>query len=298
MAIALSNNQKRIDRCCYVRQLASESCLLVLQKTFKTNYIISEVQFRDWWLDELNKSKEIVLGGGWYDPPPYGIGVLFGDEKHFERVSYSTLRPEYYWPKENIFLQKNGLGYIFASPYSLVDGTPIIGDFGFTFYLGKNPKIIDYFKKCSEVLRQLTDLIVLDMSYRELYEKSLAFIKKNNLLNDISSTTDRAGTNIGHCIPFIDRDPTEIEWEILKENDRFKIHKVLSKARRFINKDEDFQIVGNSAFTFEPRFTSAIDNALPMCSFHTIIQFVGGKKVVLTNFNRIFNLLGMNWLKN
>ena len=82
----------------------------------------------------------------------------------------------------------------------------------------------------------------------------------------------------------------------VQNGDENKIHSLLSKARRFINAKEDFIIGKNCAFTFEPRLLSSDRSEFPMFSFHTIIQLIEGKIIVVSNFNGVINELGMQWL--
>lgn len=295
MEIELSDALERFVACRYTRNAAVQSCFHTLQKVLHIKGKVSELRFKNIWFKKLSRIKNIV-SNGWYDPPPDGIGVLFGGENDFVRVNYSTLREKDYWPKADIYFSKEGLGYIFTSPFTFVNAVPIIGDFGFTFYLGNHRKIINHFKKCYLTMHQLTDIIEVGMEYRQLYKEALKLITENSLMNNITSTTDVAGTNLGHSIPFMDRNPADEENKLLMVEDEEMIHKVINKARIFINKSEDFKIGANSAFTFEPRLISAKDSSLPMCSFHMIVQFIKKKKIVLENFTSIFNLLGMNWL--
>lgn len=292
----LSYQLKRLESCQKAREIAADSCFMVLKKTLhkKNNY--SESQFRDAWRRELNKSKDIVLNGGWYNSPPFGIGVLVCNEEDHQRVNYTSLRQKKYWPKSNNYFHKNGIGYLFASPYSLAGDIPIIGDFGFTFYTGRNNKIIDHYKNCWYVVDKIIEQIKTGMSYRQLYMLTIGILSKFHLSNNITSTTDKSGTNVGHCIPFIDRVPNLKELQLIKSENKKIIHKVINKARKFINAEEKFLIKDNSAFTFEPRLISLIDRSLPMFSFHTIIQFVKGKKIVLSNMDEILKLLNMRWI--
>lgn len=295
MAVRQSDIAERLEACRYTRNAAAQSCLRALQKILNKKNKISELQVKNIWLKELNRVKDIN-SSGWYDPPPSGIGVLFAGADNFQRINYSTLREKDNWPKTNVYFSKGGAGYLFTSPFTFVDDVPIIGDFGFTFYLGAGTKIIDHFKKCYETAQKIVKIMEVGMKYNQLYKEATDLIYKKNLINNITSVTDKTGINLGHTIPFIDRGATEMEKRLLMGGDREVIHKVINKARIFINESEDFKIGANSAFTFEPRLACQKDKTLPMCSFHLITQFIKGKKTVLENFSGIINLLGMNWL--
>lgn len=288
--------KQRFDSCRKTRLLASQSCLYVLQKVLKIKKKVSEVQFRNKWLKEMYKFKDIIPEG-WYDPPLFGMGILFTDENHPERINYSSLRDKEYWPKADSFIKKDGLGYIFASPFIFMDNTPIIGDIGFTFYLGSNQKIRDYFRKCYWTHFQIVDAISAGQTFNEIYDESEKMLEKSGLQNNVYSLTEKSGKNLGHTIPFIDRNLNKEEQSYLASEDPDKIHKVISQARIFINPSSEYEISDNCAFTVEPRFTSSDNSKLPMCCFHTIVQFIDGKKEILTNFDGIFNLLGMEWIK-
>ena len=287
--------QGKLKLCQNTREKAAESCLGALETVFNSSKKIYEIEFKDLWLNELSKYSNIEKDG-WYDHPPSGIAVLFSDGSNLDRVNYSNLRPEKYWPRDDIYFDPKGLGYLFASPYSIINNIPIIGDFGFTYYLGKTQKIKNHFKKCFEVLDRLIDNIKIGLIFKELYAISAEIIARNNLKNHIVGTTDKAITDFGHTIPFIDRDPNSTEQSDINSGDLEKIHKVISQARIFSSSVENYAISENCAFTFEPRFISSTDSSLPMFSFHTIIQFVAGKKIVLSNMDKIIKILKMEWI--
>lgn len=295
MTVDKKDKLLRLEFCQKIRNIAAQTCLRVFQQIVYSPHKVSESKFRNTWLKELERSYPKGYIDCWYDPPPDGIAALFGDEKNFERVNYPNLRPEIYWPKPNVYFKPGGLGYIFASPYTMVDNIPIIGDFGFSYYLGKSEKIKDHFKKCWNTLNTLIEKIEVGMMFKDIHATSIGIIKHNKLENYIKGTTDKAGTDLGHTIPFIEGDPKLYEENDINSGDHQKINQVISKTRVFINEFENYFISANCAFTFEPRFVSFTDE-LPMCSFHTIVQFVDKKKIILTNFKGIFNLLGMEWL--
>jgi hypothetical protein len=297
MGLPQMEKQDRLETCRKIRNIAAQTCLYVFQHVFKASHKVSEVNFKNQWLKELERSYFKGFIGCWYDPPPGGIAVLFGDENNYERVNYPSLRSDIYWPRPNVFFKKDGLGYVFASPYTMVDNLPIIGDFGFTFYLGDLKVIKDHYRKCYKVLEKLIDKIEIGKKFKDLYKQSIRIIKDHKLENLILGTTDKAKTDLGHTIPFIDRNPDEKEMEKIDSGKAEQINGAISQARVFCNEFEEYVITDNCAFTFEPRFISQTGK-LPMFSFHTIVQFMNGKKVVLSNFDGIFNLLGMNWLKN
>ena len=287
--------QKRLEICRYVRNMAAQSCLRTFQYALHASKKVSEVQFRNRWFKELTRIRNINASG-WYDPPEAGFGILFGSEKDFERVNYSNLRQKEVWPRINTYFDKKGTGYIFASPYALVDEIPIIGDFGFTYYLGNNDVIKNHFRKCHKLLYQLIDEISVGTSFQKLYIHALTELQSNGLKNNIISATDSTGTDLGHTVPFISDNPSDKMKNALLKADKDKIHTLISKARKFINSKENYLISTNCAFTFEPRFVFMDGTKFPMVSFNTIVQFIKGKKVVLSNFDGLINLLDMQWI--
>src|SRR5436309_1790576 len=106
----------KLEVCKQTRKIAANSLYNALSSLLNAKQSISEVLLRDVWLTEMRKNKNIFQDG-WYDPPPHGIIVLFGDDKNVERVNFKSVRPEKFWPRENIFLdKKNGIAFLYASP--------------------------------------------------------------------------------------------------------------------------------------------------------------------------------------
>lgn len=292
----VGNVNKRFEVCRYVRNIASQSCLRTFQHTINSIKKVSELQFRNRWYKELARIKNINPSG-WYNPPKYGMGVLFGTEKDFDRVNYPTLRNKEFWPDlKSYFDKKNGVGYIFASPYALLDSTPIIGDFGFTFYNGDNNKIKAHYSRCYRILSELIESIQIGTSFKQLYDSVINRLQKEGLRNYVMSTTDPAGMDIGHTVPFISDVPSQQLIDSVSKGNESNIHKLINKARRFISAQEDFIISQNCAFTFEPRIIVSDGKKMPMFSLHTIIQFVQGVKIILSNFDGLINLFGMQWI--
>lgn len=295
MAISDDNKTVRLEACTMIRNIAAHTCLLVLQKILSKKEKISEMNFKNRWNKELEKEWKSGFVDCWYDPPPEGIAAIFCSDQDYSRLNFPTLRDKKYWPKPDVFFQKDGLGYIFASPYIMVQNLPIIGDFGMTYYLGDTVKIRDHYKKSYVFYTKLLDSIKPGMTFQELCDLSERKLAKHNMVNYISGKTDKTGFDFGHTVPFIDRNPGKTEINSINSGNSDKINKAISQTRIFINRQEKYEISDNCAFTFEPRITDN-NHSLPIFSFHTIVQFVGGKKVVVDNFNGIVNLLSMNWL--
>lgn len=285
----------RLEACRKIRTLAAVTCLYAFQHTDNLNHKVSEEYFANFWNKELERSFLKGYVDSWYDPPPGGMAVLFAQEDDFTRYNYESLRPNLFWPKMKSYFQKDGLGYLFSSPYTMVDGIPIIGDFGMTYYLGKSGIIRNHFRKSYNILRKLLEKIRVGMTFSEINRISEDIIKKNGLINNIFAVTDQAGTDLGHTIPFVTENPLKAQLANIQSADPKKINSTISHARRFINSREDFRITDNCAFTFEPRFTNP-DKTLPMFSFHQIVRFVDGKKIISDDFRGLINFFGMKWI--
>lgn len=278
----------KLDICKSTRKIAADSLLKVLIHILNSNKKVSEADLRDAWLEELRKYKEI-FPDGWYIPPAHGIGILFATDKNFERSNYTTLRKEKYWPRNDVFLDREkGILMPYASPVSR-DG--IIGDFGLDLYLGKNENIRKHFKNIYEKVNKLFTDITIGMKLSDLFHHGYKIFSQNNLINEgWLSTTDPTGINIGHTIPMIEK-------KLLQEKDWSAICKTISSARKFINAVEKTVIKPGIAFTLEPRLKSIKDPTLPTIYFHTIaLIHENGEKELLTNFDEIFKLTGMDYM--
>jgi len=276
------------------RLTAAQTCLLSLQRAFKIRKKVSEQKFVNIWHTFLEKSGKVH--GYWYVPPPLGTTALFDGSKHSDRTNYTNLRDKVYWSKTELYLDKQEGGYLFSSPYFFHEDVPLIGDFGFTFYSGENQRIKDHFHRCTEIIKQLTEKISKGISFKELSALSTDIMQTGGFRNHIVSTTDKIKTNFGHTIPFLDRDPDERERKKIATGEPEIIYSVISKAREFINKESEYIISQNCAFTFEPRFVSVADPKLPTFSLHLIILFENSRKEILANFNGLFNFLDMDFL--
>ena len=125
-------------------------------------------------------------------------------------------------------------------------------------------------------------------------------LKKKGLANQIISVTDPAKINIGHTIPSTSVDWNKEEKEILKggEKNWEMVKKLISKKRVFVNISKQWIIIPKVAFTIEPRPKKIDDRSLPTAlSYHTIgIIKENGKKELITDFDSIFKLAGMNYM--
>ncbi len=269
------------DICKKTRKFTAESLHKVLKKLLQGSRSISEVDLRDAWLLELQKNKQI-FSDGWYIPPPHGIGALFGTLQEKERLNFPTLRDKNYWPRKDVFLnRKEGIITLYASPVDRRSGT--IGDFGTTLYFGKNKNIQQHLKDIFRLNTQIFDCIKIGMQIKSLYSYASNLLQKQNYTNSgWISISDPAKINMGHSIP--------IMTGIWKKDD-------ISKKRIFLNRLEITKIQPGIAFTIEARLKSLSKPDLPTSYFHMIaLVKENGKKELLTGFENIFKLVGMNYM--
>jgi hypothetical protein len=72
---------------------------------------------------------------------------------------------------------------------------------------------------------------------------------------------------------------------------------MISKKRKFVNTVEDLKIKPPMAITIEPRSKIKGKKESPLISFHAIMLIKEkGNRELLTNYDRIFKLTGMNYM--
>ncbi len=281
------------------RQIAINALMNVLKVVLSNTLQVSEAQFRNLWLGELRKHKEI-FPDGWYIPPPSGIGVLFAGQNNLNRGNWQSLRPKEFWPKENLFLNKaSDIVYLYVGPVDRASG--MIGDFGMTLYFGQDIKIINHLISSYKAIKETFEGLHEGMQLKDAASLGHDILMKKGLLSNLVSTSDPAGSNIGHTIPFTESEITPDErllirnfqpgasWQLVSD--------VLSKRRKFLNNLESLPISRGLAFTIEPRPQSTTDITVPMAYFHTIAVFhEDGRKELLTGFDEVFKLAGMNYM--
>ncbi|MDO8639510.1 MAG: M24 family metallopeptidase [bacterium] len=286
------NNQQI---CKKTRRISSDALHTSLKNLLKKDKPFSEVDLRDYWLLELHKEHSIFQDG-WYIPPPHGIGILFGTPDYKSRQNYKTLRLQRMWPDKNIMLdKKNDLVYAYSS--AVDKQTCIIGDFGLSIYFGKNRKIIKHFKQVFETNKIIFEYLKTGMKISDITKYALKVINKKGLVNNIVSTSDPTNTNIGHSIPGIYEGWTSEEKDEMSSGNSQIIADTISKKRVFVNIKEQTIVKPGMAFTIEPRLLDLKNKEIPLVSFHTIILIrKNGRKELLTNFEKIFRLVGMDYM--
>ena len=280
--------------CKATRHIAAETLKSSLEKLLSSNHPISEVDLRDAWLLELRKRSEL-FPDGWYDPPPHGIAVLFGTEKNPHRLDFKSLRKEENCSCEDIYLdKKSGLVFLYAGP---INKEGIIGDIELSLYFGKKPEIQEYLTLHYNLIKKIFAYVSLGATFKNLFDYSEELFKKHGFVNAIVSITDPTNTNIGHSIPFIDKPITEEEKRTLHGVEWETACKMVSNKRIFLNKTNQTVVKPNMAFTIEPGVKIKEREDMPFIAFHTtVLIHENGEKELLTGFDEIFKLAGMDYM--
>lgn len=288
----------KLEICKRTRQIASNTLFASLQKALSSSKPFSEAEFARVWLENLRMHQDI-FSDGWYIPPPHGIGVLFGEVDRDSRQNYKSLRPQEMWPNDQILLgDKNEMLYFYCSPVDRKSG--IIGDFGLSIYLGNDKKVKQHLKVYFVINRKIFDFIKVGMSFSQVYDFAETVFKDYGVSNKVTSITDPSGKpDIGHTAPGLLEGFTPDEIATLESNNWQSVSTMISKKRKFVNPVEEASYEKGMAVTLEPRLVIANDAGIPMASFHTIVLIKeDGSKELLTNFEEIFKLVGMDYMLN
>ncbi len=297
----IMTTELKLEGCKRARKIAADSLYSTLDDLLREHELVSEVDLRDRWRDKMREHPEIYEDG-WYIskvPPPDGMGVLFGttNDPYGGRMNYQSVRQPEMRPREDVILDReNGIIYLYASPVDKETG--MIGDFGVVLYFGKDAKVIEHLKKCWRINQQIFQHATVGMPFGELAKFASELINKNGFSSTVGRTTNLSDINIGHTVPgSLENDNwTPQELVILHGSDWEQILKMISNKRKFISADEP-HIIRPGAMTLEPRLTVPGDEKIPMSSFHSIIIFnPDGRKELLTNYEKIFPLVGMNYM--
>jgi hypothetical protein len=250
----------------------------------------TEAELSEAWLRELRQNPDLYPDG-WYDPPPHGVISLFGKATdNFERVRHSSFRPREMWPAADRAYTAGDIMMVYASPVDR--NSLLLGDFGLSLYQGSDVEIVRHLERVIEISMQIANSAEPGMPFHELYSIAIDLGRAAGLTNDIESSTDLTGTNIGHSIPLsFHADPTH---DIVKDARSFEeIRHALSTGRKFINARETQLIHRDMAFTVEPRFST---KAIPNCWFHLTVVFEGGIKRVCHGFEPVLKEMGMDYI--
>lgn len=245
----------------------------------------SELNIRNEITTEVAKHEEI-FPEGWYAPPPMGVSVLC-DEAPFTRLQYETLRDEQYFPSADQYLREGSVTVLYMSPVDRSTG--LIGDIGLSLYPGSNSEIQDHIKTCHDLLIDAASMANVDMRFSELYSKIMdLFAVNGKKIGWMTTWHDPLGVNLGHTVPgSYGESPLRETFEDTKE--------AIRSSRLYINQTETFAIPPTCAFTVEARLTD-LEEKMPNVLFHTIVVFENGERKILTNFDNIFQAVGMHYI--
>ena len=248
----------------------------------------SEAEIAKKILSEI-KNHDEILSEGWYVPPPSGIAILL-DERPFGRLKYGSLRNSVFWPSEASRLGKETVGLVFFSPIDRK--TNMIGDIGFTLYRGDNQKIKSHLRKSYAAILEIAKYAEIGMKFSELCSFADQSFKNKFKITKwapISSDPNQS-INIGHTIP------GSLGEKVAFGTYPEEIRENIRTGRIHIIDTEHFKIPETCAFTIESRLEDFSDPDLPSVYFHFIVCFNEGKKTILENFSKIFDVVGMDYM--
>src|SRR3989344_1714664 len=232
------------------------------------------------------KSDHNMFAAGWYDPPPGGFAVLFG-ETPVDRLKYDTLRDPKFFPRDDIYFTDETVAQLHLCPIDRESG--LFGDFGGTIYRGHDSKIREHVKDVRDLIIEIAQHASVGMTFRDLFAYAQTrFAEKQKVIAWMSTVHDVMKVNLGHTVPGSYQERTR--FSSLEEAKEF-----IQKNRVFINKKQDFMIPATCAFTVEARLTDP-SLSLPNVYFHVIVCFSEGKKTVLTNFDDVFRAAEMQYM--
>lgn len=259
------------------RQKALESFCTTLDELY--NKEITEIAFKNKWYENLAKEADIIADG-WYNPPERGMTVLFGN-----RVSFDSLRNEKNWSNHTEINWEKDLLYAYCSPIDKTTG--MIGDISLTLYFGEDKKIRQHIKNCHKAVNEVFDALERVKNSQELFEISQQIFAKHKLKNCIISKTDNMPLDLGHTFPILEG---LINQDKLTEQEKAQI----SKARKFINGDTNWDFTEGMQFTIEPQLVSTEDLNLPQISQHYLVKKYQEEFIVCKDIENIlieYNLI-------
>src|ERR1700722_14321711 len=74
---------------------------------------ISEIEFRDHWLRQITTEAQMTRDG-WYNPPPFGMAVLFALDEDYARIDFRSLRDSHNFPSNRTIDWDTGIMYPYA----------------------------------------------------------------------------------------------------------------------------------------------------------------------------------------
>jgi len=249
---------------------------------------ISEADLSKRFLGEMAKDQSL-FPQGWYDPPPGGGSFLF-TKRPYDRLKFETLRDPKFWPSHSFRFEPETVAIMYQS---IVDRkTGLLGDIGFTVYRGADEQVQKHIRGCHNIIIEAANHAEVGQKFSDLYAFATSLFQENSKrIGWMTTTHDPMKINLGHIIP------GSVEGDGVLGSSFEETKESIRSKRFYINEAEQFIIPTNCAFTFEARLIDSDDDTLPNVLFHVIVVFEKGKKTVLSNFNEIFTVIGMDYLK-
>lgn len=250
----------------------------------------SEVALRDAWHERLSRDTT-ACPQGWYLPPPYGLIVAVGNPPEFSRTGQPSYRPVEAWPSSWSRLTPDSLMYVCSTRVDRTTGA--LGDMGCSLYRGSDDSIRAYLRAAWEATNLIARRAEIGMTFAELYGEAMVVIHRSGMTNNIHSSHHGDDTNIGHSIPWSEKPIGPTERRILAGGTAERVAELVSDGRAFISESGSRIITDGLAFTIEPRLAAP---SLPTVSFHLTVGFELGKRIVIGEFEPLFEAFGMDYL--
>jgi hypothetical protein len=276
------------------RAMAARTLAEALRELLEQPDTFSETELRDAWLERMRAEGD-AYDDGWYTPPPHGIILLFATGADPARLQHVNYRAQETWSREDImFDREDGLIYAYASPVDRATG--IIGDFGVTLYWGKDQEVQEHLAGCLELDQAVAQGVAPDMKLSQVTQRCEELLKARGWRNTVLSLNDPTGVNIGHTIPAVAEGWSAEERAIIDGGSWEQAAKLISSGRLFMNLVEEARAEEVVAFTIEPRPSVDGRPDLPGTAYHTICVVESGQKRLVTNFDELFELVGMDYM--
>jgi len=230
--------------------------------------VVTELMFRDFWLDGI-RTATAIFQNGWYSPPELGCAILFATGTNYQRVDFVSLRTPESWPSNCELDWENGLVYVFCSPVDRRLGE--IADFTAFHYLGNDRAVTEHIAECRSVHAKILSKLQPGMTSLQFHAECNTIVNCSNLYIEGHSNTDPAKINFGHSFTTLPVNRLTGPDLLTEEDINY-----LSISRRFINAIDDWRLADVRCFSVEPRLRSRSKSFLPQVSLHTIASLQGG----------------------
>lgn len=272
---------------------ARYSAATTLLKSLRYLSDFSERELANKWLKNIEDDSHI-LPYGWYQPPPRGVSILIGNPPKYDRLYFESLRSEENWPRIDIRFSSESVLYPY---FSAIDrSTFMIGDHVGTYYSGKNIKIQDWIRRCYRCTLDIAEGIESGMTYSDVYAFGNEKLRSLGASNNNYSISQGLASDIGHTIPFF-VDNAQMTGIFLEQSEKFDLdfsHSI-AVGREFICATNQRVVQNPCAFTIEPQIL--VEN-LPMVGFHIIVVFSDRGKLIIENYDELFDHFGMSqWIR-